>query len=137
MSKIKIHQISWACYQVFNYWWNTSSGFHGGLVVNNPSANAGDTGWSLGWDDTLEKEMVSHSSILVWEIPWAEGTWKVAFHGVAKNWTWLSNAQDTPSSFLTLESKTKFCIKSIPEKAKYLLRMFSQPRIFNIEGAVW
>ena len=27
---------------------------------------------SLGWEDSLEKEMATHSSILAWEIPWAE-----------------------------------------------------------------
>ena len=27
---------------------------------------------SLGWEDLLEKEMATHSSILVWEIPWTE-----------------------------------------------------------------
>ena len=27
---------------------------------------------SLGWEDALEKEMETHSSILAWEIPWAE-----------------------------------------------------------------
>ena len=27
---------------------------------------------SLGWKDTLEKEMATHSSILTWEIPWTE-----------------------------------------------------------------
>ena len=27
---------------------------------------------SLGWEDPLEKEMTTHSSILAWEIPWAE-----------------------------------------------------------------
>ena len=26
----------------------------------------------LGWEDFLEKGMATHSSILVWEIPWAE-----------------------------------------------------------------
>ena len=26
----------------------------------------------LGWDDPLEEEMVTHSSILAWDIPWAE-----------------------------------------------------------------
>ena len=26
----------------------------------------------VGWDDTLEKEMAIHSSILAWEIPWTE-----------------------------------------------------------------
>ena len=27
---------------------------------------------SLGWEDTLEKEMATHSSILAWRIPWTE-----------------------------------------------------------------
>ena len=27
---------------------------------------------SLGWEDPLEKEMASHSSILAWKIPWME-----------------------------------------------------------------
>ena len=29
--------------------------------------------WSLHWEDPLEKEMATHSSILAWEIPWTEG----------------------------------------------------------------
>ena len=28
--------------------------------------------WSLGQEDPLEKEMETHSSILVWESPWTE-----------------------------------------------------------------
>ena len=27
---------------------------------------------SLGWEDPLEKEMATHSSILAWEISWTE-----------------------------------------------------------------
>ena len=27
---------------------------------------------SLGWEDPLEKEMATHSSIIVWRIPWTE-----------------------------------------------------------------
>ena len=27
---------------------------------------------SLGWEDSLEEEMATHSSILAWEIPWTE-----------------------------------------------------------------
>ena len=27
---------------------------------------------SLGWEDPLEKEMATHSSILAWEIAWTE-----------------------------------------------------------------
>ena len=28
--------------------------------------------WSLGWEDPLEKEMATHSSIPAWRIPWTE-----------------------------------------------------------------
>ena len=28
--------------------------------------------WTLGWEDPLEKEMATHSSILAWRIPWTE-----------------------------------------------------------------
>ena len=27
---------------------------------------------SLGWEDTLEKEMATRSNILAWKIPWTE-----------------------------------------------------------------
>ena len=50
-------------------------GFPGGAVVKNLLANAGDTETqvcSLGREDPLEEEMETHSSILAWEIPWAE-----------------------------------------------------------------
>ena len=26
----------------------------------------------MGWEDPLEEEMATHSSILAWEIPWTE-----------------------------------------------------------------
>ena len=28
--------------------------------------------WSLGWDDSPEKEVATHSSLLSWKIPWTE-----------------------------------------------------------------
>ena len=27
----------------------------------------------LGWEDPLEEEMATHSSIIAWRIPWREG----------------------------------------------------------------
>ena len=47
-------------------------GLPGGLAVKNPSANSGDTGQSLGWEDPLEEGMATHSSILAWRLPWTE-----------------------------------------------------------------
>ena len=50
----------------------TTMGFPGGSVVKNLSANTGDAGSIPGLGDSLEKEMATHYSILVWEIPWTE-----------------------------------------------------------------
>ena len=36
------------------------------------ACNVGDPGSILGWEDLLEKEMATHSSILAWKIPWTE-----------------------------------------------------------------
>ena len=42
---------------------------------------------SLGWEDPLEKEKATHSSILVWEIPWTEEPGGLQSMGLQKNWT--------------------------------------------------
>ena len=34
---------------------------------------------SLGWEDPLEKEMATHSSILAWKIPWTEEPGRLQF----------------------------------------------------------
>ena len=49
-------------------------GFYGGSVVKNPPAMQEMPIQSLGWEDPLEKETATHSSILAWEIPWTEKT---------------------------------------------------------------
>ena len=36
---------------------------------------------SLGWEDPLKKEMVTHSIILAWEIPWIEEPGELQFVG--------------------------------------------------------
>ena len=41
-------------------------------LIKNPSAMQETWVRSLGWDDPLEKEMATHSSILIWKIPWVE-----------------------------------------------------------------
>ena len=42
---------------------------------------------SLGWEDPLEKEMVTHSSTLAWKSPMDGGAWRATVHGVAKSRT--------------------------------------------------
>ena len=41
-----------------------------GSVVKNLSAMQETWVQSLSWEDPLEKEMTTHSSILAWRIPW-------------------------------------------------------------------
>ena len=41
-------------------------------MVKTPPAMQETWVCSRGWEDPLEKEMASHSSILAWEIPWTE-----------------------------------------------------------------
>ena len=43
-----------------------------GSEVKVPARNAGDPGSILGWEDTLEEDKATHSSILTWRIPWTE-----------------------------------------------------------------
>ena len=54
--------------------------------------------WSLGWEDPLEEEMATHSSILAWEITWTEEPgglqrirhdWAHALHLLKKNYLLL------------------------------------------------
>ena len=62
---------------------------------------------SLGWEDTLEKEMATHSSILAWKIPWTEesggvqsmGSQRVGHHWATeqqRNALWSTCSWDAP-----------------------------------------
>ena len=59
----KIHIIAQAQYSLV---------FPDGSVMKNPSEMQEMWVRPLGWDDALEKEMATHSSILAWKIPWTE-----------------------------------------------------------------
>ena len=39
---------------------------------------------SLGWEDRLEKEMVTHPSILAWRVPWTEAPGGLQSMGVER-----------------------------------------------------
>ena len=47
-------------------------GFRGGSVVKNQPARQEPWVQTLGWEDPLEKEMATQSSLLAWRIPWTE-----------------------------------------------------------------
>ena len=79
---------------------NKEADFPSGLVVENPPAMQETWVRSLGHEDPPEKEMTTHSSILIWENPW-----QVAVHGVAKSRTWLRD--------WTTRSLLAFCCRGL------------------------
>ena len=60
-------------------------GCPGGSVGKNPSGKQETWVRSPGPEDPLEKEMATHSSILVWEIPWTEEPSGLQSTGLQKN----------------------------------------------------
>ena len=57
---------------VFNDVFQVISGLPAGSAIKNPVAIQEIWVWSLGWEDPLEKEMATHSTILAWETSWIE-----------------------------------------------------------------
>ena len=53
-------------------------------MAENPPATQETQVGSLGWEDSLEKGMATHSSVLAWKIPWTD-------HRVTKSRKQLSN----------------------------------------------
>ena len=49
------------------------------MVKNLPAMWETQLGWILGWENPLEKEMATHSSILAWRIPWTEEPGRLQF----------------------------------------------------------
>ena len=67
--------------------WTQVTGFPGGSVVENLPAKQEMWVRSLGWEDHLEKEMATHSSIPAWEILWTEETGGLQSMGSQKSQT--------------------------------------------------
>ena len=65
-------------------------------LVKNPPAMRETWVWSLGWEDPLEKEKVTRSSVLAWRIPWtiqSMGSLRVGRNWVTftfTGWFWCS-----------------------------------------------
>ena len=62
------------------------------VVVKTLSANVEMWRWSLGWGDALEEGMATHSTVLVWRIPWTErlAGYSPRGHRVRHNWSNLA-----------------------------------------------
>ena len=63
----------------------------------------------LSWEDPLESEMATQSSILAWKISMSRGAWPATGHGVTYTQTRLSiHTPNMCTYFLNLEVRIKF-----------------------------
>ena len=100
-----------------------NKGFPDGSVVKNLSAMQETWVWSLGWENPLEKEMATHSSILPWEIPWTEEPGRLQSMELQRAGQDLATKQQQqPRKHYQYLSPT-FQLSGIPEHSGY-------PRIF-------
>ena len=60
-------------------------------MVKNPPTMLETWVQSLGWEDSLEEDMATHSSILAWKIPMDRGAWWATVHGATNSQTCLSD----------------------------------------------
>ena len=62
-------------------------------MINNPPAMQETWVPSLGQDDSMEKGMATHSSVLAWRIPWTEEPGRLQSVGLKESdmIEWLSN----------------------------------------------
>ena len=81
-------------------------------MVKDPPAMWGTGVLSLGWENPLKEAMATHYSVPAWRIPMGCSLTASSVHGVAKNWTQLSDSalvymkfKSFPSSTDTKESK--------------------------------
>ena len=82
---------------------------------------------SLGWEDPVEKEMATHSSILAWKIPWTEepGTLRSTR---SQSQTWLSDFTNAMTLvFWILSFQPTFSLSS-----SFIKRLFSSSSLSAI-----
>ena len=69
----------------------------------------------LGQEDFLEKEMATHSTLLVWNIPMDRGTWQATVHGVAElDMIWQLNNNNKITTSLERVRASEFVL-SVPD----------------------
>ena len=92
-------------------------------LVKNPPAMGETWVWSLGWEDSLEKGIATHSSTLAWRIPWTVSS--MGSQRVRHNWATFT---------FTFTFKLEGCLLSlptIPTSLQWYLTQNQSQRNFN------
>ena len=121
--------------------------FLGGSAVKNSPAMQEMQFQSLGWEDPLEEEMATYSSILAWEIPWTEEPGRLQAMGSQKFRHDLATKQQhrdiyifmyqfssVPQSCLTLCDPMNRSMRGLP--IHHQLPKFTQTHVHQISDAI-
>ena len=116
-----------------------SSDFPVAQMVKNLSAMQETWVWSLGWEDTLEKRVATHFSILAWRIPWTEDPGRLHSMGsqrVGHDWVTNTSICFRHSDWVVWLSRVVIMTFStwsfyiLGSKTMYVLTWFSQMDLF-------
>ena len=76
--------------------------------------------WSLGWEDPLEKNTATHSSIPAWRIPWTEepgGLQSMGLQRVGQDWTdWAPTYTHSRDKMLLVPKGEKDLGRNTPQR---------------------
>ena len=85
---------------------------------------------SLGWEDPLEEEMATYSSILTWKIPWTEGLSRLQSTGLQRVRHDLGTEHTRTQPFLAC-SESPWKILSVDRRASLELAKEGHPVHFT------
>ena len=98
---------------------------------------------SLGWKDTLEKGMATHSSILTWRIPWTEETDGLHSMGSQRvRHDWVTNTHTKQNIyFSSVQSLSRVWLFATPWTAAHqaslsITNSWSLPKLMFIESVM-
>ena len=83
--------------------------------------------WILVWEDPVEKEMATHSSVLAWRLPWTEEPGELQLrelHRVRHDWATKHNTHPKDPSFL-----------HVIKVSKILMRYFTLFLVWSLRNA--
>ena len=97
-------------------------------MVKNPPAMWETWVQSLGWEDPLEKEMATHSSVLAWRILIDRGAWWATINGVKRSQTQLSDFHFSRILVLLLVLPLQYsCLKNSIRQRNLVAQMVKNP----------
>ena len=93
--------------------------------------------WSLGWEDPLEENTATHSSILAWKIPWTEepgGLQSTGSQRVEHEWTYTHTAEFACLSQRQAVLPCPFILAEFPPRLSSVLQLIFPETINSVTG---